>query len=124
MAIDNTFSSLAFEESINTNVVVESIDDFSKNIKRKTVLVVDNAPTHTSDDFLEKIEVWKKRGLTIKFLPPYSPELNKIEILWRFIKYHWLPFSSYQCFNNLRENLFHILKNIGSLFKINFSSNK
>jgi transposase len=32
--------------------------------------------------------------LIIKYLPPYSPELNLIEILWRRIKYTWLPFSS------------------------------
>ena len=122
MAIDNTFSCLAFEKSINTNVVVESIDQFSKNLERKTVLIVDNAPTHTSDDFLDKIPEWKGRGLEIKFLPAYSPELNKIETLWRFIKYYWLPFSSYQSFNNLKANLFHILKNVGNIFKINFSS--
>ena len=36
---------------------------------------------------------WVKRGLIIKYLPPYSPELNLIEILWRFMKYDWLPFS-------------------------------
>ncbi len=23
------------------------------------------------------------------FLPPYSPELNLIEILWKQAKYHW-----------------------------------
>jgi len=115
------FTSAVFQESINTNVVVHCIDEFSMNINKKTVLIIDNAPTHTSDDFIEKIKEWKKRGLEIKFLPPYSPELNKIEILWRFIKYHWLPFSSYKCHNNLKENLIHILKNFGTEFKINFS---
>ncbi|MDR1180459.1 MAG: transposase, partial [Bacteroidales bacterium] len=35
------------------------------------------------------------------FLPPYSPELNKIEILWRFIKYKWLPFEPFLNFQNL-----------------------
>jgi transposase len=28
--------------------------------------------------------------LILKYLPPYSPELNLIEILWRHIKYRWL----------------------------------
>jgi hypothetical protein len=36
--------------------------------------------------------------LIIKYLPPYSPELNLIEILWRFMKYYWLPFSAYMFF--------------------------
>jgi hypothetical protein len=26
------------------------------------------------------------------------PKLNLIEILWRFIKYYWLPFSAYTSF--------------------------
>ena len=29
------------------------------------------------------------------FLPAYSPELNRIEILWKKMKYEWLPFQSF-----------------------------
>lgn len=118
---DHSFTSYVFEESINTNAVIGCIDDFSKQIKKKTYLILDNASAHTSDDFVEKIDEWEKMGLVIKFLPPYSPELNKIEILWRFIKYKWMPFDSYKCFNSLKNNLFYILRNIGEEYKINFS---
>src|SRR5437667_1700649 len=52
---------------------------------------------------------WKKQGLIIKYLPPYAPELNLIEILWRRIKYTWLPFSAYACLNALIEALEDIL---------------
>ena len=38
-------------------------------------------------------------------LTPYPPELNLIEILWRRIKYAWLPFSAYECLNALSEAL-------------------
>jgi len=34
-------------------------------------------------------EEWKKKGLSIFWLPTYSSELNIIEILWRLIKYSW-----------------------------------
>jgi transposase len=64
---------------------------------------------------------WKKQGLIIKYLPPYSPELNLIEILWRNIKYTWLPFSAYQCLNALGDALEHILKNFGSKYQITFA---
>lgn len=118
---DHSFFSYVFEESINSNAVIGCIDEFSEQISKKTYLILDNAPTHQSDDFHEKIDEWQKKGLIIKFLPTYSPELNKIEILWRFIKYKWIKLDSYQCFNKLKENLLYILKNVGSKYKINFS---
>ena len=45
----------------------------------------------------------KERKLTIYPIPPYSPELNIIEIVWRKIKYEWLPFSAYESFISLEE---------------------
>jgi len=62
-----------------------------------------------------------KGRLIIKYLTTYSPELNLIEILWRNIKYAWLPFSAYQCLNALREALENILKNFGSEYQITFA---
>lgn len=37
----------------------------------------------------------EENGLRCYCLPPYSPELNRIEILWKKMKYEWLPFRSY-----------------------------
>lgn len=54
-------------------------------------------------------------------IPPYSPELNLIEILWRKIKYEWMPFSAYQSFPQLQECLDEILANIGKLYTIKFA---
>jgi hypothetical protein len=85
-----------FEGTINSDIVIACIDRFSEKIKMKTVLVVDNASIHTSNVFLEKQVEWEAKGLTIFFLPTYSPELNIIEILWRFIKYQWLEVDAYE----------------------------
>ncbi|MDR1339335.1 MAG: transposase, partial [Prevotellaceae bacterium] len=43
--------------------------------------------------------------------PPYSPELNLIENLWRFIKYQWLPFNAYKDLITLRHNINDICRN-------------
>ena len=93
----------------------------SRQITKPTVLVIDNASTHTSNEFNDNIEVWKERGLIIYFIPPYSPELNIIEIVWRKIKYEWLPFSAYESFSNLEKELFNVLSNIGKNHMIEFS---
>jgi transposase len=71
-------------------------------------------------EFRGNIEQWKKQGLTIIPITPYSPELNIIEI-WRKIKYEWLPFSAYESFQSLKDALFEVLANIGKSYTIKFS---
>ncbi len=117
----NDLHPFIFEQSVHTEVVIACFDEFSKTLKKKTVVVMDNASVHTSEEFEECLPQWKKQGLIIKYLTTYSPELNLIEILWRNIKYAWLPFSAYQCLNALREALENILKNFGSEYQITFA---
>lgn len=117
---NNDFESFIFNCSINSEVVVACFDKFSESLTKKTVVIIDNASTHTSDCFTQKIAEWEGKGLVIKRLPPYSPELNLIEILWRFIKYQWLPFSAYLSLKNLTKELEKILSTIGSKHQINF----
>ena len=83
--------------------------------------MIDNASTHTSNEFNDNLEAWKERGLTIYRIPPYSPELNIIEIIWRKIKYEWLPFSAYESYRSLKQELFQVLSNIGTTYKVTFS---
>jgi len=117
----NDLHSYMFEQSIHTGVVIACFDAFCKTLTKKTVIVIDNASIHTSEEFADRIPYWKKQGLIIKYLSPYSPELNLIEILWERIKYTWLPFSAYQCLNALIEALENILSNVGSKYQITFA---
>lgn len=115
------FQSMIFEGRITSSVVVGCIDFFAESLKKPTYLVIDNASIHTSDEFNENIEKWQELGLTIVRLAPYSPELNLIEILWRKIKYEWMPFSAYDSFKALDDSLYDILANAGKKYTINFS---
>ena len=47
--------------------------------KKKVLLVEDNAGWHRSN------KVRKIEGLTVEFLPPYSPELQPAERLWSLV---------------------------------------
>ena len=58
---------------------------------------------------------------TLFFLPRYSPHLNIIEILWRLIKYQWLPIDAYESFEALTNSLEEILANFGERYTINFA---
>ena len=116
-----SFTSVVFEGTVTSAVVVASIDHFISTLQRQTALVMDNASIHTSVEFQENIEHWQQQGLTIVNIAPYSPELNIIEIVWRKIKYEWMPFSAYESFQNLKESLFDILANIGKSYTVNFA---
>jgi len=118
---DNDFHAYMFEQTINTDVVIACVNAFCKTMKKKTIVIMDNSSIHKSEEFLEYIPKWKKKGLIIKYLLPYSPELNLIEILWRHIKYLWLPFAAYECMKTLRKSLENILKDFGSKYQITFA---
>ncbi len=96
------------------------MDEFCGKITKKTVIILDNAPIHKSNIFTEKIKEWEVRDLIIYFIPPYSPELNLIENLWRFVKYQCLSFDAYTNFHSLKKNLKGVLDNFGTKYMINF----
>jgi transposase len=106
--------------SMNSEYLIACIDEFRQTITKKTIIVLDNVPIHRNKVFKNRIKEWQKDDLYIYFLPPYSPELNKIEILWRFIKYKWLPFDAFLNFNNLKERLNEVLDSIGIKYNIYF----
>ena len=110
------------EGRVDTAVVVECFDQFSQQLKKKAYVLLDNAPVQKSREFIQHIPQWVKRGLIIKYLPPYSPELNLIEILWRFMKYHWLPFSAYMSFKSLLQAIEDILARFGTDYTIAFET--
>jgi transposase len=98
----NDLESYMSTSTVNSDFVIACFDDFIEQLGGKsTIVILDNAPTHTSNKFQDKIEEWEKRGLSVYFIPPYSPNLNKIETLWRFMKYYWFELATYLSFENL-----------------------
>ena len=57
------------------------------------LVILDNASIHKSKEIREMLEVLKKEGLELYFLPPYSPELNRIEKFWHKMKYELMEFK-------------------------------
>lgn len=51
-----------------------------------TVIIQDNASIHRANIVKERIHLWEKQGLIVFFLPPYSPEMNRIEEQWLHLK--------------------------------------
>jgi putative transposase len=59
------------------------------------VVVLDNASFHRSREVREALPALWARGIYLYYLPPYSPELNDVERLFRRIKHQELPERAY-----------------------------
>jgi len=106
---------------MTSEVIISFIDDFCEKKKNEEiVLVLDNASVHRSKLFKSKELEWKNKGLTIFYLPTYSPHLNLIEQLWRFMKYEWLDFNIYDSWENLVKYIENIAKYFGTKYTIKF----
>lgn len=110
------------EGKIDTAVIIECFEQFSQQLDKRTYVLLDNAPVHRSQEFIVHMAEWVKRGLIVKYLPSYAPELNLIEILWRFMKYYWLPFSAYMSFQCLLQAIEEILARFGTDYTIAFET--
>ena len=110
--------------NINSEFLINSIDDFCQYIDKPTVLVIDNAPVHRSKLFGEQLSKWEEKGLYIFFLPKYSPHLNIAEIYWRKAKYEWLKPSDYFSFAKYKRKIKEIFNRIGIDYKIVFKELK
>lgn len=62
---------------------------------RRCVVVVDNYSVHHAKIVQAEMPALASAGVEFFFLPPYSPELDLIEPVWRQVKYHELPERSH-----------------------------
>jgi len=108
------------QESIDSAFVVEQLEALSFGLDRVTVVVLDNARVHTSEQIQERRAFWEERGLFLFYLPPYSPHLNLAEVLWRKLKYEWLQPADYESAQTLFYQTRQALAAVGSLLTINF----
>lgn len=109
------------EGTVTHATVIETISGFirQRTPEKLTIVVMDNASVHKKA-VKQAQWAWLAHWVWIWFLPPYSPELNVIEILWKKIKYEWLPWAAHQCFDTLRTALQDIFENLGGKYRINY----
>ncbi len=111
---DGRLYSFPTQETVTAQHLIESVESLLAQLDRPAVLVLDNASVHRAKVVREKRAEWKKRGLRLLFLPPYCPHLNRIETLWRMMKYHWLTPEAYTDFTTLCQNVKDILAQVGA----------
>lgn len=121
MSPQGKLESYVSEQSITGDVVVACIEAFFSHVDKPTVIVMDQASIHVGHSVKDRRDDWAQRGLYLFELPTYSPELNLIEIAWRFMKYQWLDSSAYESWKNLVAEVEKILAGFGEEFVIDFA---
>ena len=109
-----------FPESINADSTIRLFESLEKHhiIAKKIYVILDNAKYNRS----RKIQEYLKEHPRIKiiYLPPYSPNLNIIERLWKYFKKQILYnqyYATYHEFIAACKNFFANLKKFRALLR-------
>jgi transposase len=78
----------SLQQIFNAKTFLEHLNQILeyKPPKKKILLILDNARYHHAKILLPWLES-NKRSIELLFLPPYSPELNPIEHVWKRERY-------------------------------------
>ena len=82
--LDGTTVPFVFEGSLNGDIFrVHITQMLVPTLSPGDIVVMDNLSSHKVSGIVEVIEAV---GASVLFLPPYSPDLNPIELMWSKIK--------------------------------------
>ena len=102
-----------FSETINAEETIKLFDKIQLVYKDKTTiyLIVDNARYYKNKDvkaYLEKLDC----KIKLIFLPPYSPNLNFIERLWKYMKKYIIGIKYRDKFKEFEYDIHQFFDNI------------
>ena len=84
IALDGVRAMMAYEGGTTREAFLKFVRDaLVPSLKRGDVVIMDNLRTHYTDGVQSSIEAV---GARVLYLPPYSPELNPIELAWSKLK--------------------------------------
>ncbi len=90
-----TFHYWTSETAFTADLWVKAVEAWLSSQHEPSVLVLDNASSHRALLVRAGTAKWRERGLTLFYLPPYAPELNRIDLLWHHFRHCWLAPADY-----------------------------
>jgi transposase len=108
-----SFTHLTGEENCDAGRITEFFELIDKKYRNfsKIYLITDNAKYFHATKVSRWLDEHKK--INIVFLPPYSPNLNLIERLWRFTKEKLVKNEYYKEYKTFRAKAFQFLNHLG-----------
>jgi transposase len=93
---------LPFERTLTSDDLIAYLKGLPA-AREPRVVVLDNASLHISKVTKAARPGLAQLGIYLYYLPPYSPELNEIEAVFKQVKHHEMPQRSYTSKAELRE---------------------
>lgn len=90
-----------------------------EQVTKPLTIILDNASVHTSRAMAPLMAVLRRQGVTLYFLQPYCPELNRIENLWHLVKHRWMA-PKHRNAQPLENDMGEILDNVGTRYHMAF----
>lgn len=82
--LDGTTACMAIEGATDTEVFRSYVREvLVPTLRAGDIVVMDNLTPHKNEETITLIEA---AGASVRFLPPYSPDLNPIEKMWSKLK--------------------------------------
>jgi transposase len=106
-------------ETMTSMLFVGFLGLLVEHVGKPLTVILDNASVHTARALRPYLRLLQTKGLTLYFLPPYSPELNRIEKLWHKMKYEWLAFKARDT-RTLEADVDVILQGFGADYRFTF----
>ena len=94
--------------SVNTDCMNLYLKELSKKIKEDFILIMDGAGWHKSKNLIIP------KNIQIILLPPYCPELNPVERLWRYIKDNTIKNKVFKTLIELENLVYEFVRNLGN----------
>ena len=86
LRLDGMTAPFVIDWAMNSTTFIEYVRQcLVPTLKEGDIVVLDNLPAHKPDDVRELIE---GAGAELRYLPPYSPDLNPIELSFATLKAH------------------------------------
>lgn len=92
--------------NVDTDCMNLYLKELSEEIKENFILIMDGAGWHKSKNLIIP------KNIQIVLLPPYCPELNPVEMLWKYIKNNTIKNKVFETLKNLEDEICDFIKEL------------
>jgi len=96
----------AFRRTLKAPDLLDFLQSLARPDGKPVIVVLDNASMHKNKAVQAARAALWQAGIYLYYLPPYSPDLNRIERIFRVIKHQGLPKRTYRTYDELEEAIY------------------